>query len=197
MGFYDEPDSVDRYEAMCADYDGTLIYHALAKHLEPGESLLELGSGPGNDIEWFRRKYDVVGSDTSPEFLARCRKRFPAIDFLELDAVAIETARQFDCLFSNKVLHHFNLDDLVYSFKRQTRVIAPGGLFAHTFWIGDFQGEMQGMYFHFHDRDELLDIIGEYFDVVDAIDYDEMEEGDSLFVIARNGQSSTETVVLQ
>jgi len=197
MGFYDESDKVDLYEQMCVDYDGTVIHEALGRHLDAGQSLLEIGCGPGNDMELFRRKYGVVGSDTSHEFLARCRKRFPAIEFVELDAVTIDTDRQFDCLFSNKVLHHLGLDDLVFSFKRQTQVISTGGLFAHTFWIGGYEEEKHGLYFRYHDRDELIRIISEYFQVVDLVDYAEFEDGDSLLVIARNGQANSETVVMR
>lgn len=197
MGFYDEPENVDRYEKMCAEYDGALIRTALENHLEPGQTVLELGCGPGNDIQWLQQQFGVVGSDTSSEFLDRCRRRFPNIEFTELDAVTIETDRQFNCLFSNKVLHHLSLDDLVFSFKRQTQVISAGGMFAHTFWIGDYEEEKQGLYFRFHDRDELVGIIAEYFQVVALVDYAEFEDGDSLLVLARNGQTADETVVLR
>lgn len=196
MGFYDQSGNVDLYERMCADYDGTAIHAAISRHLEAGQSLLELGCGPGNDIDLFRQRYGVVGSDNSTEFLERCRKRFPTIEFLALDAVAIDTERQFDCLFSNKVLHHLNLDDLVFSFKRQAKVIAAGGLFAHTFWIGGYEEEKHGLYFRYHDRDELVRIVSEYFQIEELMDYAEIEAGDSLFVIARNGQASTETAIL-
>lgn len=197
MGFYDEPENVDQYEKMCVDYDGTAIHQVIAKHLDAGETVLELGCGPGNDIDFLRKDYGVVGSDTSREFLDRCRRRFPAVELIELDAVTIDTDRQFDCLFSNKVLHHLSLDDLVFSLKRQTRVISAGGLFAHTFWIGDYEEEKHGLYFRYHNRDELVRIIGEYFQVVELVDYAEFDDGDSLLVIARNGQSTTETVVFR
>ena len=195
MGFYDDPDGVDQYIRMCEDYDGTVIHEAFKRHLDPGNSILELGCGPGNDIEFLTRYYGITGSDTSTEFLDRCRQRFPRNEFLQLDAITIDTEQQFDCLFSNKVLHHLRLDELVFSFKRQRQVITSGGLFAHTFWIGDYEEEKHGMYFRYHNRGELLDSIAEYFDVAEKIDYGEFEEGDSLFVIARNGRSTTETVV--
>ena len=196
MGFYDNVDGVEEYIRMCEGYDGTPIYEALSRYLEAGQTLLELGSGPGNDIEYLHKYYGVVGSDMSAAFLAHSRKRFPAIEFLELDAVAIDIDRQFDCVFSNKVLHHLRWDDLIYSFKRQMQVITRGGLFVHTFWIGDYEEEKHGLYFRYHDRDELLDIIGEYYDVLEAVDYAELEEGDSLLVIGRNGQAMTETAIL-
>jgi SAM-dependent methyltransferase len=196
MGFYDDPESVNEYEKMCEGYDGTQIFAALARHLVPGKTILEVGCGPGNDIESLKRDYSITGSDTSEEFLRRCRIRHPGTEFLNLDVSSLETDRQFDCIYSNKVLHHLPLENLIRTFKRQTHVIAPGGLFAHTFWIGDEEFEKAGMYFRFHDRDALIRLIGEYFEVVELLDYKEFADGDSLFVIAKNGHAMGETTVM-
>jgi SAM-dependent methyltransferase len=196
MGFYDDPDSVDEYEKMCEGYDGSPIFNVLARYLDPGESILEVGCGPGNDIASLKINYAVIGSDNSDEFLKRCRQRHPDVEFLHIDATDLDIDRQFDCVYSNKVLHHFSLDELVLSFKRQSKVIREGGLFAHSFWIGNEEFEKDGMYFRFHDRMELIQLIADYFEIIDTLEYKEFEDGDSLFVVARNGLAMNETVVL-
>jgi len=196
MSFYDDPDKVDEYEKMCADYDGTQVFDALARHLPPGKTILEIGCGPGNDIESLKVNYPIVGSDNSKEFLKRCRQRQPKIEFLNLDVVTLDTDRRFDCVYSNKVLHHLSLDKLILSFKRQSEVIVAGGLLAHSFWIGDEEFEKDGMYFRYHNRDALIRLIGDYFEVVETLDYKELDEGDSLFVIAKNGRGMAETTVM-
>ena len=196
MGFYDDPDSVDQYEKMCEDYDGSQIFEALARRLSPGQSLLEIGCGPGNDIALLKSTYAVVGSDNSEEFLTRCRKKHADIEFLNVDAIKLDVDRQFDCVYSNKVLHHFPLEQLILCFRRQCQVIREDGLFAHTFWIGDQEFEKDGMYFRFHNRKDLIHLIGDYFEILALLDYKEFEDGDSLFVLARNGRSMDETAIL-
>jgi len=196
MGFYDDPDSVDEYEKMCEGYDGSPIFAVLARHLDPGQTLLEVGCGPGNDIASLKLNYGVVGSDNSDEFLRRCRQRHPDVEFLNIDAINLDIDRQFDCVYSNKVLHHFSLDKLICSFKRQCRVIADGGLFAHSFWIGDEEFEKDGMYFRFHDREALIRLVGEHFDIIEMLEYKEFEDGDSLFVVGKNGRAMDETTIL-
>jgi len=186
VNFYNDALKVDEYEKMCDGYDGTELYQVLDKHLAKSATLLELGSGPGNDIQYLQKKYSVTGSDLSEEFLLRCRKRFDNISFKQLDAVLIETEQTFDCVFSNKVLHHLDRESLKKSLQRQQQVIKSNGLFAHTFWLGDKEFTMEGMLFVFYDREELLNLVSQYFTIRDTYDYKEFEEGDSIFIVAEN-----------
>ena len=156
MDFYNDPLKVDEYEKICEGYDGTELYKVLDQYLAEQSTLLEIGSGPGNDINYLLKKYLVTGSDLSDEFLARCKKRFPAIPFVQLDAVSINIDKKFDCVYSNKVLHHLTMEQLEKSFKRQQKVIHENGIFAHTFWLGDKEFTMEGMLFMFHDRERLI-----------------------------------------
>lgn len=189
MEFYNDSSKVDEYEKMCDGYDGSELYQILEKHLEKTLSLLELGCGPGNDIANLKQKYKVTGSDLSDEFLSRCKKKFPEITFLKLDAINIETEKTFDCVFSNKVLHHFKTEILEKSLIRQQKVINKNGIFAHTFWLGDKEFTMEGMLFIFHNREKLLALVSKYFTVLETYDYKEFEEGDSILIIAKNDLS--------
>ena len=190
MDFYDDPLKVDEYEGMCVGYDGTELYQVLDKHLDSGSTLLELGCGPGNDLDYFNEKYKVTGSDLSDEFLLRCKKRFPDISFSKLDAISVNTDQKFDCVFSNKVLHHLTTEKLEVSLKRQQNVIKPNGIFAHTFWIGDKEFMMEDMLFVFHNRENLLELIAKYYSILEAYTYKEFEEGDSIFVVAENDKTT-------
>jgi len=189
VDFYNDPLKVDEYEQMCDGYDGTELYQVIDKYLHKNTTLLELGSGPGNDIQYFQSKYKVTGSDLSDEFLSRCRSRFVDVRFEKLDAVLIETDEKYDCVFSNKVLHHLDRVTLEKSLKRHQQVIKPNGIFAHTFWLGDKVFTMEGMLFVFYDRDELLDLVSRYFTIREVYDYKEFEEGDSILIVAENDKS--------
>jgi len=188
VDFYNNPSKVDEYEKMCDEYDGTEIYKVLESHLTKDSTLLELGSGPGNDILHLRNKYRVTGSDLSDEFLLRCGTRFSDVPFHKLDAVSIDTPKVFDGIFSNKVLHHLEQVKLEESLKRQQQVIKPNGIFAHTFWLGGKEFTMEGMLFKFYDRDELLGLVSKYFTIRETYDYKEFEEGDSIFIVAQNNK---------
>ena len=189
MTFYNNPAKVDAYEKMCEGYDGSDLYAILSNHLIEKSTLLELGCGPGNDIIHLKEKYRVMGSDLSDEFLQRCKKRFPEISFMKLDAINIETDRTFDCIFSNKVLHHLNREELKKSLIRQQKIVVSDGIIAHTFWIGDKEFEMEDMLFVFHHRAELIDLVSKYFTILETFDYKEFEEGDSIFIVARNNRA--------
>jgi ubiquinone/menaquinone biosynthesis C-methylase UbiE len=189
MEFYNDPLKVDEYERMCDEYDGSELYNIINKHLQENSTLLELGCGPGNDIAHLQKKYAVAGSDLSDEFLLRAKKRFSNVPFLKLDAVSINTDSVFDCIFSNKVLHHFSPEDLEKSLKRQQNIIKPNGIFAHTFWLGEREFTMEGMLFVYYNREKLLDLVSRYFTILETYVYKEFEEGDSIFIVAKNDKS--------
>jgi len=190
MEFYDDPVKVDEYESMCEEYDGSKLYNVLARHLVDGLTLLELGCGPGNDINFFHKKYTVTGSDLSDEFILRSKKKYADVPFIKLDAVTIKIDSVFDCIFSNKVLHHLTEDNLRKSLKRQQKVIVRNGLFAHTFWLGDKEFTMEGMLFVFHNRENLINLVSDYFTILETYDYKEFEEGDSIFIVAKNDKAA-------
>jgi len=190
MEFYNDPLKADEYEKMVADYDGSELYEILDKHLKENSTLLELGSGPGTDLNILSEKYNVTGSDLSDEFIRRYKKRFSYVPFIKLDAISIKTNKVFDCIFSNKVIHHFTFENLEKSLKRQQNVIVSNGLFAHTFWLGDKEIIMEGMLFVFHNRENLINTISKYFSIIETYDYKEFEEGDSIFIIAQNNKTA-------
>lgn len=189
MEFYNDPSKVDEYEKMCAEYDGSDLYKVLSNHLREKSSLLELGCGPGNDISHLQKRYAVTGSDLSDVFIQRCRNKYTDIPFVKLDAVSINTDKIYECIFSNKVLHHLPLKELKKSLERQQNVIKSNGIFAHTFWIGDKEFTMEGMLFIYHNREKLLNLISQYFTIIETLDYEEFDKGDSVFIVAQNNKS--------
>jgi cyclopropane fatty-acyl-phospholipid synthase-like methyltransferase len=174
---------------MCENYDGNEIYKVLYNRLYENSTILELGCGPGNDINHLQKKFNVTGSDLSDEFLRRCKKKFSQLSFIKLDAITINTRSVFECIYSNKVLHHLTNEDLGKSLKRQQSVIIPNGIFAHTFWLGDKDLIMEGMLFVFHNEVKLLHLISKYFTILETYEYKEFEDGESIFIVAKNDKS--------
>lgn len=184
MNAYETPEGVDEYIKMCEGYDHSQIKTVMMKYLAKGMSVLEIGVGPGNDYNWMRNYYNVTGSDYSDEFLKRIKIRFPDGDFIKLDALSFNTKRKFDCIFSNKVYQHFTLDQIEDSLSKQSKVLKPGGLIYHTFWIGDKEFDVDEMHFYYHDTKKLISIIKKQFNVLESRLYNEFEENDSVIIVA-------------
>jgi len=185
MGFYDSEDNVETYLAMAEGYDGAGLIDILKRYLPTGSSVLELGMGPGKDLDLMRPFFSVTGSDTSRVFLDRYRKTHPDADVLLLDAVHLDTERTFDCIYSNKVLHHLTRADLEASLQRQKAVLRDGGLLMHSFWYGTGEETMHGLRFTYYTEATLREVLGEGFEVLALERYQEMEKGDSLYVLLR------------
>ncbi len=133
MGFFDTEEGVDEYLEMAKGHDGRELIEKLSAHLAPGSTVLELGMGPGHDLEiLLAGHFRVTGSDSSSLFLERYRAKDPEADLLHLDAVTLETDRPFDCIYSNKVLQHLQREDLVKSVPRQAAITRGRGLACST-----------------------------------------------------------------
>lgn len=185
MGFYDDEETANEYIAMAEDYDGSLLINVLSKHLSKNSTVLELGMGPGQDLEALSQRYQVTGSDNSQFFLDRYRQLHPSADLLELDAVTLNTQRKFDCICSNKVLHHLTLEDLRLSLARQHFLLPEQGLVMHSFWNGEGVKEMKDLKFHYYTKTALEDLFQHNFEIIDVVAYEELETDDSLYVVAR------------
>jgi cyclopropane fatty-acyl-phospholipid synthase-like methyltransferase len=103
MGYFDERKNVVEYIQMTEGYDGRELIATLKKHLPAGSTILELGMGPGKDLDLLAQAYTVTGSDYSSVFLNLYREKHPAADLLNLDAAIIETDRTFGSARSHRL----------------------------------------------------------------------------------------------
>lgn len=184
MGFYDDEETALQYIAMAEGYDGRELIEILRNHLPDGSSVLELGMGPGVDLSILEKYFRATGSDVSQYFLDRYRKIHGDADLVRLDAVEIETDRVFDCVYSNKVLHHLTTAELARSLRKQQEILTGGGMVLHSFWQGEGTEEHHGLKFVYQTEESLRTIFGKTFSQVDIVAYTEMEEDDSLYVLA-------------
>lgn len=185
MGYFDNRKNVEEYIRMAKGYDGQELIAILKKHLPAGSTVLELGMGPGKDLDLLAETYTVTGSDSSNVFLELYRTEHPGADLLKLDAASIEAERLFDCIYSNKVLHHLSKTDLRRSFIRQQELLNSDGISMHSFWYGDKEEEFNGLRFVYYKEDELLNMIGHGYEVLARDRYKEIEDGDSFYILLR------------
>lgn len=185
MSYFDDVKNVDEYIRMVEGYDGRELIAILKEHLPAGATVLELGMGPGKDLDLLAQAYTVTGSDYSDVFLERYREKYPTADTLKLDAATVETDRTFDCIYSNKVLHHLTKSDLRRSFARQKERLTDNGLLMHSFWFGSKEEEFNGLRFVYYTEEELFNTIGPGFEVAAMDRYKELEDDDSFYIVLR------------
>src|SRR5690606_694113 len=66
---------------------------------DPVESLLELGSGGGNNASHLKHKFRLTLVDSSPQMLAVSRTLNPECDHIEGDMRTLRLGREFDAVF--------------------------------------------------------------------------------------------------
>jgi arsenite methyltransferase len=105
--------------------------------LAPGETVLDLGSGAGNDVFIARHEVGpegrVIGVDMTPEMIARARVNasklgYENVEFRlgEIERMPVE-AGSVDAVISNCVLNL--VPDKANAFAEMFRVLRPGGRF--------------------------------------------------------------------
>jgi len=175
-----------QYISMAKGFDGRQLIDILKNHLKKGSTVLELGMGPGKDLDIMKKDFKVTGSDISAIFLERYIKKHPEADLIYLDAVTLNTKRKFDCIYSNKVLHHITTKELKASIKRQKKLLNPNGILFHSFWRGDNEEDYKGLQFVYYTKDELVNYFGKDYEIIDVQLYKEMEPDDSIYIILKN-----------
>ena len=185
MGFFDTEKGVEQYIKMADGYNGAELIKILQEYLPKDSTVLELGMGPGKDLDILKESYTVTGSDNSQIFLDKYMDKHQDTDLLLLDAVNIQTDRRFDCIYSNKVLHHLAKEDLVKSFQRQKEILNPNGIAFHSFWKGSKVEEMEGLLFTYYEIEDLKEMVESNFDVLAMEACAEIEKDDSIYAVLR------------
>lgn len=184
-GYYKTKESVEEYIELAKGVNGKNLISKLEQVLPSGSILLELGSGPGSDWEILSKSYKITGSDFSKEFLDHLIVKHPNEEFVQLDAITLNTDKKFDGIYSNKVLHHLKDSELKDSIKRQSEILNANGIICHSFWKGEGSEVFKGLFVNYHDEPRLREFYKKYFEIISINEYPEFEKGDSLLVIAR------------
>ncbi|WP_107037771.1 class I SAM-dependent methyltransferase [Brumimicrobium mesophilum] len=185
MKYYTEKESVAEYIKMAKDVDSGKLIMKLNDFLPKNSTLLEIGSGPGTDFRLLKKVYKVIGSDYSSEFLNHLVSNNENDEFLNLDAVTLTTNKNFDGIYSNKVLQHLTDEELKKSIFRQAEILNLNGIICHSFWKGEGEEEFKGMFVNYQSAESLRILFEKNFEILLLEEYMEFDEGDSLVLIGK------------
>lgn len=184
MGYYDSKKNVEEYIQMAEGFDGHELIEILKLHLPIGSRVLELGMGPGKDMDMMSGYYTVTGSDYSSTFVNRYLNTHPDADVLVLDAIDINTKRTFQGIYSNKALIHLTREELASSLQRQQEILEPGGIALHSLWVGEGDEELSGERFVcLYQEEELASMIPAGLKLREMKRYKEFEDNDSIYMV--------------
>ncbi|MEE4185237.1 MAG: class I SAM-dependent methyltransferase [Gammaproteobacteria bacterium] len=183
--FYEDPANVENYSKFTPAHDGALLIDALRAELPAGATVLEIGMGPGKDLDLLAAHYTVTGSDLSHAFLERYRAQHPDADLLCLDARTLDTDRRFDAIFSNKALIHLSAAELEQSLARQHALLNANGLLLHSLWHGEGTKQFGELTLTYHNARDLRAMLEPAFDILALERHAKMADGDSIYVLAR------------
>ncbi len=186
MGFYDSEKGIEDYIKLAEGFDGAELIEWLRGYLSENSSVLELGMGPGKDLDILLKTYRATGSDFSQLFVDRYLKQHPDADVLLLDAVTMNTSRRFDAIYSNKVLQHLSLDDCRQSLAAQHGVLKEGGIVHHALWYGSDYEEFEGMGFQQYTRESFTALLDDRFKILETKIFTEMEKDDSIVFVLKS-----------
>lgn len=183
--YYNTKDSVEEYIELSKEVNGSELIEKLKKFLPSNSTLLEIGTGPGTDWNILNKDYKVTGSDNSKEFLKHLVTKYPSNNFLELDAVTLNTDTAYDGLYSNKVMHHLKDNELKNSIKRQHDILNSNGVICHSFWRGESSEMFKGLFVNYHTKSTLKSFFEQYFELFVIESYAEFDAADSLLLIGK------------
>ena len=189
--YYHTKESVDEYIRLAKEVHGGALIEKLKNYLPVDSQVLEIGSGPGTDWYILEQDYQVTGSDNSTQFLSHLQYSYPAGNFIELDAVTLDTPEKFDGIYSNKVLHHLKDQELIDSIQRQYELLNDNGIVCHSFWKGEGSEIFKGLFVNYHLESALIKFFEEFFEILLLEPYAEFDEGDSLLLVGKKKKHQT------
>jgi SAM-dependent methyltransferase len=130
------------------DYEEEAAFYerVLSDACAGARTLLELGSGGGNNASHMKRRFDCTLVDPSPGMLAHSRLLNPECEHLEGDMRTVRVGRQFDCVFiHDAVCYMTTVEDLRQAIDTAWVHCRPGGavLFAPDYVRETFEPETE------------------------------------------------------
>lgn len=117
-----------------------LLLKAFAEENKTKGRIIDFGCGPGQTTNFLVKSgvTDLLGTDLSPEMVAKARELNPAIEFETADMLKLHyAANTFGAAVAFYAIVHFTHEQLKTAFTEIHRVLKPGGQFLFSFHMGN------------------------------------------------------------
>lgn len=95
----------------------------------PAHTLLELGSGGGNNASYLKKRFAMTLVDLSPDMLAVSRKLNPECEHIEGDMRTVRLGRTFDAVFVHDAIMYLTTEsDFTAAVRTCADHVRPGGI---------------------------------------------------------------------
>ena len=165
MNCFNNREIVEKFLRRNKTYDGRIAL-ILRSYLKKGASVLNVGLGNGKDFEVLKQNYDVVAIDSSQFFIDIYKESNKDAQVYCVDDVKLDVTRKFDCIFSNKLINHFSVDELEESLKNQANLLENGGKIFHFFCEGEGEILLGGVTCNMYDEKTLRKVLPNGLEVV-------------------------------
>lgn len=93
------------------------------------KTMLELGSGGGNNASHLKKHLEMTLTDLSPEMLALSKTLNPELEHIEADMRTLRLGRQFDLVFAHDAVSYLlTEDDVRAAIRTAWEHLRPGGV---------------------------------------------------------------------
>jgi ubiquinone/menaquinone biosynthesis C-methylase UbiE len=131
----------------------------------PGKKILDVGCGPGRDVEAFcKRGFDVTGIDLTLSFVEMAQKRVPEAKVIQMDMRHLEFPDEsFDGIWSLASLIHIPKKDIKKTLEGFYRVLEKKGVIFLA--VKEGEGEKwvekfgKDRFYAFYQEKEILDLL--------------------------------------
>lgn len=161
--------AAEKYEKKFSQYDEYLKQiSTFADFFKPGQSILDLGCGPGLNARIFTdKRLSVTGVDNSSEMINLARKNCPEGDFQLASATDFLPKNRYDGVCLSFIIVHLETGKVVELLQRVSGFIKPEGKLYISFMAGKEPGyektsfSENEMYFNYFDKDFIISTLEE------------------------------------
>lgn len=138
--FYPLLDPVEEHQAEAQAYADGILRHLLAASSRP--TLLEFGSGAGNNARFMKQAFTPTLVDLAPDILALSRSQNPDCAHAAGDMRTFQAGKSFDAVFIHDAICYMTTEvDLKAALENAFAHTRPGGVaaFAPDLFVEDFR----------------------------------------------------------
>ncbi|WP_297520157.1 class I SAM-dependent methyltransferase [uncultured Clostridium sp.] len=165
MNCFNNKETVEKFLKRHKNYDGRVAL-ILRSYLKKGASVLNIGLNNGKDFDILKQTYEVVGVDNSEIFIDIYKENNKQAQIYKVDDIKLDINKKFDCIFSNKLINQFTLEELKESLKNQAKLLDSGGKVFHFFCDGEGEILLGGVMLNMYNEEVLREVIPKEFEII-------------------------------